>query len=62
MADKFGRKKFAMLYCALYIGSCCTKHFNNYWVRLLSVFCCLLSRVCCNTVLCSTVLHSVTTV
>jgi MFS family permease len=35
MADKFGRKKFAMLYCALYIGSCCTKHFNNYWILMV---------------------------
>lgn len=35
LADKFGRKKFAVLYCILYIASCCTKHFPNYWMLML---------------------------
>jgi len=34
-ADKYGRKKMAFVYCALYIGSCCTKHFSNYWILML---------------------------
>jgi hypothetical protein len=35
LADSNGRKKFCLLYCALYIGSCATKHVNDYWVLLL---------------------------
>lgn len=31
-ADSLGRKKFALLYCALYILSCFTKHFNNWYM------------------------------
>jgi len=34
-ADKYGRKKMAFVYCALYIGSCCTKHFSSYWMLML---------------------------
>lgn len=28
-ADQCGRKKFALLYCAVYLGHCFTKHMNN---------------------------------
>lgn len=34
-ADKLGRRKMAFVYCLVYIGSCCTKHFSNYWVLML---------------------------
>jgi fucose permease len=34
-ADKGGRKKYAGLYCVLYIVSCMTKHFNNFFVLIL---------------------------
>lgn len=30
LADKYGRKKFALLYCVLYIISCMTKHVNSF--------------------------------
>jgi hypothetical protein len=35
LADSMGRKKFCLLYCALYIGSCATKHVNDFWVLML---------------------------
>jgi len=35
LADSMGRKKFCLLYCALYIVSCATKHFNSYWILML---------------------------
>ncbi|CAD7962974.1 unnamed protein product [Amoebophrya sp. A25] len=31
-ADKYGRKKFAILYCAVYACSCMTKHFNSFFM------------------------------
>jgi len=34
-ADKIGRKRGCQLYCVLYIASCCTKHFANYWVLMV---------------------------
>lgn len=30
VADRFGRKKTCLAYCAFYIVSCLTKHFNSY--------------------------------
>lgn len=30
VADRFGRKKICLAYCAFYIVSCLTKHFNDY--------------------------------
>ncbi|EER17174.1 conserved hypothetical protein [Perkinsus marinus ATCC 50983] len=35
LADRFGRKKFCMLYCCLYILSCVTKHIPLYPVLML---------------------------
>lgn len=35
LADKMGRKKFATLYCVLYILSCFTKHSPSYWVLMV---------------------------
>lgn len=29
-ADQYGRKKFAILYCVIYLGHCFTKHFNSF--------------------------------
>jgi len=34
-ADKFGRKKFTILYGAIYALSCCTKHFNNFGILIV---------------------------
>lgn len=35
LADKLGRRKFAALYCVLYMVSCLTKHVNSfYWLML----------------------------
>ena len=34
-ADKLGRKRACLLYCALYIASCVTKHGKDYWVLML---------------------------
>jgi len=31
-ADQNGRKKFALLYCMVYLGHCFTKHMNNFFV------------------------------
>lgn len=35
LADRWGRKRCAILYCALYIASCLTKHVNMYWVLVV---------------------------
>jgi len=35
LADSLGRRKFAGLYCVLYVASCCTKHVNNFSVLML---------------------------
>lgn len=35
VADRFGRKKCCMAYCVLYIISCMTKHYRNYWILML---------------------------
>merc|ERR1719197_2190735 len=35
MADVYGRRKYAGLYCVLYIVSCMTKHFNNFFVLIV---------------------------
>mmetsp|Transcript_69939 Transcript_69939/g.130726 ORF Transcript_69939/g.130726 Transcript_69939/m.130726 type:complete len:485 (+) Transcript_69939:78-1532(+) len=35
LADKQGRKRFALLYCALYIASCMTKHFNQFAILMV---------------------------
>jgi len=34
VADKFGRKRCCMAYCVLYIISCMTKHYRNYWILM----------------------------
>merc|ERR1719424_2772391 len=31
-ADQYGRKKFALLYCVVYLGHCFTKHFNSFFL------------------------------
>ena len=35
LADRYGRKRFAILYCLTYIASCATKHFSTYGVLML---------------------------
>lgn len=35
LADRFGRKKFAVLFCVTYMLSCMTKHFKNYNVLMV---------------------------
>jgi len=35
VTDKFGRKLTCILYCALYIISCLTKHFKNYEILMV---------------------------
>lgn len=35
LADRFGRKRCALLYCVLYAASCMTKHFNVYEVLMV---------------------------
>jgi len=35
MADRLGRKRMCQLYCLLYIGSCVTKHSNDYYTLML---------------------------
>jgi len=35
LADRLGRKRFCLLYAALYIASCLTKHVRGYWVLML---------------------------
>jgi MFS family permease len=37
-ADKFGRKKFALLYVVCYVASCMSKHINSFSVLLLGRF------------------------
>jgi len=37
-ADKYGRKKFALVYCVTYILSCVTKHSPDYWILMLGRF------------------------
>jgi MFS family permease len=34
-ADKFGRRRFALLYCLIYFGHCATKHWGTFGVLLL---------------------------
>lgn len=35
LADKFGRRNNALVYCATYILSCATKHFSDFYVLIL---------------------------
>lgn len=35
LADTWGRKKSALLYCLLYTFSCLTKHFSGFWYLIL---------------------------
>lgn len=35
LADKYGRRNFAGLYCLLYLLSCLTKHFKAYWMLMI---------------------------
>jgi len=35
LADKYGRRNFAALYCVLYIVSCMTKHVNSFSVLMI---------------------------
>mmetsp|Transcript_11472 Transcript_11472/g.20277 ORF Transcript_11472/g.20277 Transcript_11472/m.20277 type:complete len:471 (-) Transcript_11472:238-1650(-) len=35
MADRIGRRKSALLYCVLYIGSCATKHVSSYYILMV---------------------------
>eukprot|EP00434_Breviolum_minutum_P037810 symbB.v1.2.033527.t1/scaffold4171.1/size43550/2 len=35
LADKYGRRNFAGLYCVLYLMSCLTKHFNSFWMLMV---------------------------
>lgn len=35
LADRFGRKKFCLLYILTYVASCLTKHVNSYSVLML---------------------------
>lgn len=39
MADQCGRKKFALLYCAIYFGHCLTKHMNSFPVLTFGRVC-----------------------
>jgi len=34
-ADKYGRRKFAILYCLIYFGHCATKHWNVFGVLMV---------------------------
>ena len=34
LADKYGRKRFTLLYCGLYSLACLSKHFASFWVLL----------------------------
>eukprot|EP00217_Crustomastix_stigmatica_P016284 CAMPEP_0183799658 /NCGR_PEP_ID=MMETSP0803_2-20130417/22369_1 /TAXON_ID=195967 /ORGANISM="Crustomastix stigmata, Strain CCMP3273" /LENGTH=450 /DNA_ID=CAMNT_0026044363 /DNA_START=30 /DNA_END=1379 /DNA_ORIENTATION=- len=38
LADKHGRKKAGLLYCATYVASCLTKHSSDYYVLMLGRF------------------------
>jgi len=35
LADRFGRRKFAILYCAIYFGHCATKHWGIFSMLML---------------------------
>lgn len=35
VADKYGRKSNSLLYCLVYILSCATKHYGNFWILVL---------------------------
>lgn len=35
LADKYGRRNFAGLYCVLYLMSCLTKHFKSFWMLMV---------------------------
>jgi len=35
LGDKIGRRRNCQLYCILYVLSCCTKHFSEYWVLMV---------------------------
>ena len=35
LADKFGRRKFAILYCLIYFGHCATKHWGFFKVLMI---------------------------
>jgi len=35
LADKFGRKRYTIIYILSYIGSCVTKHFRDFYILLL---------------------------
>jgi MFS family permease len=35
MADRYGRKRFAILYCVMYSLACVLKHFNNIYLLVL---------------------------
>ena len=35
LADKFGRRKFAILYCLIYFGHCATKHWSFFKVLMI---------------------------
>ena len=35
IADKFGRRKFAILYCLIYFGHCATKHWSFFKVLMI---------------------------
>merc|ERR1719421_347063 len=35
MADQMGRRKFALIYCAVYFLSCASKHFNDFRVLIV---------------------------
>lgn len=39
LADQYGRKKFALLYCAIYFGHCLTKHMNSFPVLTFGRIC-----------------------
>jgi len=35
LADSCGRRKFTVLYAAIYAASCVTKHFKSFWILML---------------------------
>jgi len=35
LADKFGRKRYAILYCMIYFGHCATKHWNYFGILMI---------------------------
>jgi len=35
LADSCGRRKFTILYAAIYAASCVTKHFKSFWILML---------------------------